>query len=387
MPTTQGTGRFATLPWEMVEAIAVNLRTADVLNLARASRFFLPLLTSQSFWASRFDSGHERDFIFETRNSKEARNWITLYQMTSRACSPPGLKNRRRIWKLIKALNGSLCTRLDETLESCRMNLKPDGLRWNEVAGDIHDRTVFERGHRAPFNVGCRLFLKQCTSMPSNLAKIAFSVITLSEGVERVTGMRLISDDNAEICLGYVARSQEAFLETTTMQGLILAVGSQGVHALQVIGSDGYVSRWFGCPEHASLTGVCVTKLGNLCCIEFQYDTENVPPEIRKLGRRKATEFSRTECFQIDGPGGELLQSVSVRLKRVAGEDVYRFHKHGSLMSFKVSGAAPNPPLISQGYIAGGGSRLLTRFVNRLQPIAEDRQNFCQMTFLLMSVH
>jgi hypothetical protein len=58
---------FSVLPWEIREAIAIYLSTNDVANLLMSSKAFLPLLTSQTFWKSRFQPGGEREFIFETR--------------------------------------------------------------------------------------------------------------------------------------------------------------------------------------------------------------------------------------------------------------------------------------------------------------------------------
>lgn len=92
--TTPMTGRndcFAIFPWEILEAIGINLPIPDVLRLVRASISFLPILTSQTFWSSRFDPGNDREFIFEVggRNRREPRGWIRLYQLTCHASSPP----------------------------------------------------------------------------------------------------------------------------------------------------------------------------------------------------------------------------------------------------------------------------------------------------------
>lgn len=85
-----------------------------------------------------------------------------------------------------------------------------------------------------------------------------------------------------------------------------------------------------------SLTEVSVTRLGDLCGIEFRYDTEDLSMRTRTLGRRNITEFSRIMRFPIDGPGGELIQTVEVSIERAAGERVYRFYRHGKLSSFRV---------------------------------------------------
>ena len=239
------------LPWEIKEVIAINLPTGDALNLLWSSKAFLPLLTSQTFWASRFEAGRNRDFIFEKRNNKESRDWIMLYRITNHAHSPPGLKNRRRVWVLIQALIKSLRLCLDDASDSSRINLGADGLRWSEVAADVRQETV--SGHCMGFNEGCLLFQKQCASIPSNLSKIAFS-ITAAGAVKYVVGMRFISSKGLDTRLGYMAEGNELFLEVTAVRGFVLAMGSRGIRALQVISGDGLASRWFGCPKDSPVT-------------------------------------------------------------------------------------------------------------------------------------
>ena len=107
-----------------------------------------------------------------------------------------------------------------------------------------------------------------------------------------------------------------------------------------------------------SLIEVSVTRLGDLCSIDFHYDTEDIPKETQKLGRRNITQFSHITRFPIDGPGGELIQTIDVSVIRATGEGVYRFLKHGKLNSFKVS----NPLL--------GFDR--AHWCDRLQQIAGD---------------
>ncbi|KAL9103785.1 MAG: hypothetical protein Q9163_001194 [Psora crenata] len=417
---TQTGDCFSTLPWEILETVAINLPTGDALVLRRASRAFLPVLSSQIFWASRFQPGHEREHVFEKRN-KEQRDWMSLYRRTSYAHSPPGLNNRRRIWGLIRNLIILLPLRLDDGWELPPVPSTVDGLKWIEVAGDIKRTT--SSGHCEYFNEGCRLFYKQWAPIPGDLSKISFSVVAAGDGTY-ITGMRLITSDDADIRLGYLAEGNETFVEVTAVKGFVLAIGPRGIRAIQVIGLNKHTSKWFGCPMESpvterlagcesisalkvgfdgykiislavaepnlpcvsepgahvpylrttalwyptvpspdvclndeSFTGECpstagyqplfwtlfggpggiylrfltevsVTRLGDLCEIEFHYDTEDITMTRRTLGRRNITEFSRTTRFYIDGPGGELIQSVDVSIKRAAGERVYRFYKH-----------------------------------------------------------
>ncbi|KAI9872225.1 MAG: hypothetical protein M1830_001895 [Pleopsidium flavum] len=86
-----------------------------------------------------------------------------------------------------------------------------------------------------------------------------------------------------------------------------------------------------------SLTDISVTRLGSLCGIEFHYNTDEVPAEWRKLGRRKSTEYEQVMRFPIDGPGGEIIETVEVNLEYAYGERVHSFYKQGKLRSFKAS--------------------------------------------------
>ena len=252
VPKTRGEDCFSTLPWEILEIIAINLpTTGDALTLRRASKAFLPILTSQAFWASRFKVGYDCDFIFELRDNRELRDWITLYRMTNPAHSPPRLKNRKRVWGLIRVLTNLLRLRMDDALESSCTNLSADGLRWNEVAGDVKQAT--DSGYCERFNEGCRLFRKQCASIPSDLSRIAFSVARAGND-EYIAGMRLITSNDADIRLGYIAEGNELFLDVAAVGGFVLAMGPRGIRALRVISGDGRASKWFGCPKDSPVT-------------------------------------------------------------------------------------------------------------------------------------
>jgi hypothetical protein len=98
IPSSQCKDCFTILPGEILEGITNLPQTTDALVLRLASRSFVPILTSQSFWASRFaPSCDERDFVFEMRKGKKLKDWRLLYLRTSTAHASPGLQNRRRI--------------------------------------------------------------------------------------------------------------------------------------------------------------------------------------------------------------------------------------------------------------------------------------------------
>jgi hypothetical protein len=247
-PCSNSKNYLSILPWEIFESIAIKLSTRDASSLWRSSKAFLPLLTSQNFWASRFESGHDRHFIFEARNSKQPRDWITLYRVSSDAQSPPGLKNRKRIWGSIQVLSKLLYLRLDDTLGFSPGAQNTNSSRWKNVSADIIGGTL---GY-LPYE-GCRIFRKQCTSIPTDLARITFS-ITSDGDSGYLAGIHLIPNRGANIGLGYTTEGSELYCNVTTIKGFILAVGSRGIRALQIVSSNGRTSRWFGCPRNSPVT-------------------------------------------------------------------------------------------------------------------------------------
>ena len=86
-----------------------------------------------------------------------------------------------------------------------------------------------------------------------------------------------------------------------------------------------------------SLTDIFVTCLGSMCGIEFIYNTDEVPAQRRKLGRHKSSGYEEIIRFPIDGPGGEIIETVEVDLKYSYGEHVHSVYKQGKLRSFKAS--------------------------------------------------
>ena len=446
-PISEREDCFIRFPWEIREELAVYLPIADVLSLRRASRAFVHIFSSQPFWASRFKANSERGFLFETRNSREPRDWRSLYRRTNNVYSPPGLQNRKRVWNLIQSLANIIHVRWNHSSELSRWDLSTAGLRWKDIAGDLRQEESARRING--FDEGCRLFHKQCVFIPDLLSQIAFSIIRVGN-TEYITGIRLIPSKGADIYLGYKAKGKELSLDVTVLRGFCSAVGSRGIQALQIINDKGYISPWFGCPKESpktrrlvvlrsvaaieasfdvskffrlitsviahgiwqgykmvslgvaekfspgiemsiqtktlrdsalwypdipesglclnddsftgedpsaigyrplclalfggpggiylrSLTEISVTRLGPLCSIDFHYNTDKVPAEWCKLGRHKCTEYEQVMRFAIDGPGGEIIDTVEVDLKHAYGEHVYSFSKQGKLRSFKAS--------------------------------------------------
>jgi hypothetical protein len=139
LPKTQRHDRFSMLPWEILEAVAIKLPTDDALGLRLVSKAFLPLLSSGIFWASRFEAGGDLDFIFEKWKSRDATDWMSLYRLISHGHNSPGLRNRRRIWDLIRPLTNLTSLRLAEGSKTACVDQNFARPRWSKVPGDIWD--------------------------------------------------------------------------------------------------------------------------------------------------------------------------------------------------------------------------------------------------------
>ena len=73
------------------------------------------------------------------------------------------------------------------------------------------------------------------------------------------------------MCLGYRAEGKELFLNVTAFRGFILAVGSRGIQALQVITAEGETSKWFGRSDESPRTQR-LAHLGSIAALEAGFD-------------------------------------------------------------------------------------------------------------------
>ncbi|RFU28209.1 hypothetical protein B7463_g8130, partial [Scytalidium lignicola] len=426
---TQPNDCFSRLPWEILEAIAVKLHTDDALGLRRVSAAFLPLLSSATFWASRFKASADRGFIFEIWNSRNVTDWMSLYRLTGRTHGPSGLQNRRRIWDLVRPLKDIASLRLADSLKTTSLDERFACLRWSKMSGDVMDEVTYAPSN---FYEGCRIFGTHVAHIPKDLSKIGFSISSLAN-VTYISGVRLITEKGSDICLGFISKGKEVIKEVTALSGFILAVGSRGIHALQVVSQDVSLSEWVGCPNEspiterlahfnfiaglevsfdgykivsfgllgeasppvivpseqglslgkaalwyptvpeselflneASFTGENPSSTGyrplfwinfggpggsylenvtglsiyyslyGLYSLEFHYDATHDLPGAFRLGRCTSTDL-KIRHFPIDGPSGEIIESVEATIVRYDRENAYDFLKHGILNSVKIT--------------------------------------------------
>jgi hypothetical protein len=206
---------FSRLPWELRKAIAMALPTCDALKLRLSSRSFVDIAASQTFWASRFVRGGERDYIFEVREGKQSTDWMLLYRNSNPFHAPLGLKNRLYIWNYISSIKEFLETRLNGLQSRATEHCKDPCWVWSQVSGYTNDPVV----RPGSFNQhdGCWVFGKEHVVIPQSLTHIAFSVIPIGTA-DYVVGLRLISADGDQH-LGYQAEGKELFYAVTASVG------------------------------------------------------------------------------------------------------------------------------------------------------------------------
>ncbi|KAH9887405.1 F-box domain-containing protein [Xylariomycetidae sp. FL2044] len=368
---------FNVLPPEVRMMIASQLLTTDAFNIRQASRSFQFIFYSQQFWASRFQVDAERSWLFEAQYWDKASDWRWLYHRTNQVHQTGGMRNRKRVWELIRQVQRSLgLRRAKPSAFTC--GLSQDSLQWWEVTGDL--RPKLRPRPYSDFAEGCRRFHEQYASVPSRLGRIGFSTVHLGD-TEYIAGMRLVPVEGEVVDLGYMG-GKELVSEITGLKGFNLAVGSRGVQGVQCILGDGQTSAWFGSsldvprtrrlaesgqllaikagnsalwyPQVPGtdlylnddyftardisanmyqplcwtmfggpkgiylrfLTGISATFQGVLHGIEFHYNSESVPAECRKVGRCQSFEYAKTVHFPVDGPGGEFIDSMQISTNR-----------------------------------------------------------------------
>ena len=269
---------FARLPPEILQEIAIYLPTPQVMNLRLSTMAFAILQLSQQFWASRFNPTFERDFVFETRGDQEHRNWKSLYFQTSDVYSPPGLRNRKRIWSLSQSLAGLLRMRLNDQPTPSPLDESGCPLEWRWVAGDLREQDPLAQTRL--FDTGCEQFYQRAVFIPPHLSRVAISLVRPANR-DCVTGIRFITGRGPDTCLGYVREGHELFFDTRDkfgasmgLSGLVLAVGSTGVHGIQIIPCAGPVSKWFGYTSRVPKTRR-LTSIGSIVAIAACFDVSD----------------------------------------------------------------------------------------------------------------
>ena len=269
---------FSRLPWEIRESIAIELFTADALRLRLVTAAYYPIINSQSFWLSRFQPDGECGYVVEKWNTRDDTDWMSLYRVLKQYDSP-ALRNRKRIWRLARSLvrltNLELQSK-DQSFECYRKVLVGEGKfhfsKYYRVTGGLFDWK--ETGTQTRFRSGCQLITTYTTSLPPGFTEIGFLVLSYFH-LTYIVGIRYKDRDGSYIDVGYRPSLQndnvkEISVIFETLNGLILAMGSTGLHAVKVV-SEKRTSEWIGNPENSPITRR-LANLSNILAIGTGFD-------------------------------------------------------------------------------------------------------------------
>lgn len=151
---------------------------------------------------------------------------------------------------LVRPLKDITSLRLADSLPMTSLDEQFAGLRWRKVAGYVKDEGAADE---VGFYEGCRILHTHVAHIPKGLSKIGFLVSSITN-VTYIAGVRLITEKGPEICLGFVSEGKEVIKEVTALSGFVLAMGTRGLRALQVVSQDASRSEWIGCANGSPIT-------------------------------------------------------------------------------------------------------------------------------------
>lgn len=237
------------LPLDIWFEIFAYLKVHDCLQLRFMSSGLNSMMESSQFWTSKIKS-EECDFAFEVLELEYGKcfdsRWMYRFICTKRATT---LSNRARIWELARCLKSILELSEPDTANIVNNPKDPVGLDWVKLPWPIKGST--NSNDRRHYIEGCQILYTQRVILPSPLRQITVSRIEM-EDTEYITGLGLSFDDGTRTQLGYRSRYNSS-VDIAAFGGFVVAVGTSGIHGLQIIDEGSHVSKWLGsnkrCPQ------------------------------------------------------------------------------------------------------------------------------------------
>ncbi|PYI28882.1 hypothetical protein BP00DRAFT_497058 [Aspergillus indologenus CBS 114.80] len=189
-----GRDGFQRLPLEIIEDIAILLPTRDVLYLRCASRGFVAIFSSRTFWKTRFEINSERGFLlpvlrnyFERRGGRQAEremDWRLLYHCTCKLSCSWGFRLEIGTWAVLRWIRDTAMA-----LHAGR----PRPLDFRGM-GLYHYDNSLERGT-----------YREVVEIHAPVRQIAVSVMH-ETARPSVTGLEFFFEDGSRAMLGYSCR-------------------------------------------------------------------------------------------------------------------------------------------------------------------------------------
>ncbi|KAH6953104.1 hypothetical protein DER45DRAFT_647745 [Fusarium avenaceum] len=270
---------------DILQLITELLSTSEIHAVRLASPVFASLNLSERFWASRFQPGHEFEYIPEVIDHTP-ESWRAFYlSLQIWAFDNPSMANRKRIWSLAKTLHGLLSQMEDTFCQGSPLQT------WFETSADPDDTSAC--WHTAAcastppdqsFLNGNRSLRARTLSLSQTLKvqRMSVSFVNLPEGVF-VSGLVLIDHEHERHAIGYIHEGNEVDIHLPSarcVQGWELGLHTSGVKAIALIDEDGVLSSWAG--EPAGTPRWRLAGASSLSAIKAEFDAIKLVKLSRK---------------------------------------------------------------------------------------------------------
>lgn len=248
---------LSALPLEICTMIADELSVADYLSVRLASRAMWPIFHYQAWWRNKFyaqtHGPEDRSWFIEAWEAQDrliAADWRYLYRRTRHDQLSPGLKNRKRIWRILQGIPAIVGLDLDtqEDLSATTSSSTSTSIRPRVEARLRPPRRGYESSEGFD-GEGCREKYSQAVAVPANVTTIAVHIVRLGDA-SYICGLEMTNEQGETVCAGYRSSSKEEVCLNGDLRGFIAAVGCRGFHALQIVAAkregDITTTAWLG---------------------------------------------------------------------------------------------------------------------------------------------
>jgi hypothetical protein len=246
-------GYFTKLPAEVRESILILLPSKDVRSLCATVRAFAEIELSQKFWASRFSPGFEFDCILEARKPvlvQNYRSWKHLFFGLSSLLDNLALRNRKRIWGLLRPFASIL-----RTYSGIQCDGKRLATLWEPHLQHLDLEWQCLKANKAEYHfhlrVDCRILFNRQVCLDYITSVYVSSISYL--GKQYISGLRFLQPSGADVRLGYIFHGNQEFVDilggvevSDGLGGFVLAFSSCSISAILFISGSGRVSDWAG---------------------------------------------------------------------------------------------------------------------------------------------
>ncbi|CAK1360825.1 unnamed protein product [Cercospora beticola] len=240
---------FAQFPLELLEMIAILLPTKAVFHLRSASRSFLPIFESKTFWKSRFQKEGDRGFIFDLLEQPEKVDLRALWRVSAKY---PRLSNRRRIWSIMQSVVPLMDMRIS-VVKAKSGSHPPKDDQLIAVSANIQQQTSFPP-RCIVWPHGCTEFGSQQITWPHGVVRISVSTVDIGD-MRYISGLKLNKKNRSSVSIGYMSRHLESFEVDAEVTGFVIAMGARGLSGIRVLTAAQKASPWLGDPTGTPITG------------------------------------------------------------------------------------------------------------------------------------